>query len=70
MTDQILKPCPCGKVPTKLHIMDTGQGGKYADVGGDCCGYWKIEFRQQYATGDEAMVLTTHAWNIATRGAA
>jgi hypothetical protein len=68
MTAQpILKPCPCGQTPSKLHISDTGQGGKYADVFGDCCGDWKIEFRQQYTTGDEAMGLAITAWNIATR---
>jgi hypothetical protein len=63
----ILKPCPCGETPTELFIQDTGQGGKYADVYGNCCGDWKIEFRQQYTTGDEATELATDAWNKASR---
>lgn len=63
-----LKPCPCGKTPLELHIADTGQGGKYADVFGNCCGDWKIEFRQQYTSGNEAMELAIHAWNLASRG--
>lgn len=69
MKKPTLRPCPCGETPSELIICDTGQGGKYADVFGDCCSDWKIEFRQQYKTGDEAMELATAAWNLATRGA-
>jgi len=69
-TQPILKPCPCGETPSKLYIVDTGQGGKYADVIGDCCGDWKLEFRQQYTSGEEAMALARYTWNTATRGAA
>ena len=68
MTPTPLEPCPCGKTPSELFICDTGQGGKYADVCGDCCAEWKIEFRQDYQSGDKAMELATYAWNTTTRG--
>ena len=43
-----LKSCPCGKTPALLYIVDVGQGGKYANVSGGCCGAWDIEFRINY----------------------
>ena len=67
-TPTTLKPCPCGKTPSQLFICDTNQGGKYADVLGDCCSEWKLEFRQQYTSGDAAMKLATDAWNSTPRG--
>ena len=64
-----LKPCPCGKVPTKVFATDAGQGGKWANVSGDCCGEWSIEFRTQYAAlgSSECMNLAVEAWNEAPR---
>lgn len=65
-----LKPCPCGKPLTKLFIMDAGQGGKWANTGGDCCGDWIIEFRTDYLALDnpKCMELAIEAWNEAERG--
>ena len=64
-----LLPCPCGKTPEKLYIHDTGQGGKWANVNGDCCGVWEIEFRTDYLDyqSDECMALAITAWNDAPR---
>jgi hypothetical protein len=39
----ILKPCPCGKTPTQLHITE-GSTFRWRYVSGDCCG-WMIEAR-------------------------
>jgi hypothetical protein len=64
-----LNLCPCGKVPNKLDITDAGQGGKWANVMGDCCGFWEIEFRTEYSPieSDECMKLAIEAWNDAPR---
>ena len=66
-----LMPCPCGKHPTELVIVDAGQGGKWAYVYGDCCSKWNIEFRTQYHPLDsnECMALALEAWNEAPRRA-
>lgn len=65
-----LKECPCGKTPKKLIITDAGQGGKWANVGGDCCEYWEVEFRTEYCdmNGSACMVLAVKEWNEAKRG--
>ncbi len=65
----VIKPCPCGRTPEKLYIHDTGQGGKWANVSGDCCGEWEIEFRTGYHDygSDECMTLAITAWNEAPR---
>jgi len=67
-----LLPCPCGKVPTELHLVDNGQGFKWANASGDCCGEWMIEFRTEYYKLDSpaAMNLAFHAWNAALRASA
>jgi len=64
-----LKPCHCGRPLDNLTIIDSGQGGKYANVCGDCCGEWMIEFRTQYngLTTPECMSLAIKAWNEAPR---
>ena len=64
-----LLSCPCGIVPSTLNITDSGQGGKWADASGDCCGCWEIEFRTEYNALDsaECMVLAIEAWNEAPR---
>ncbi len=64
-----LKPCPCGETPSKLHITGNGQGYKWADATGDCCGEWSIEFRTQYLAhgSPECMELAIEAWNGAPR---
>ena len=65
-----LKKCPCGKTPIELWITDAGQGGKWANVEGGCCGEWMIEFRTQYndLKSGECMKLAIEAWNDAPRG--
>jgi hypothetical protein len=65
-----LKPCPCGRVPSSLDITDAGASGKYADVSGNCCGYWEIEFKTEFhpLDSDECMRLAIAVWNDAPRG--
>lgn len=64
-----LKPCPCGKTPTELYIVDGGQGQKYAFAYGSCCGEWHIEFRTDYKPLDsqECMQKAIDAWNLTPR---
>jgi hypothetical protein len=63
--------CPCGVTPNKLHIVDNGQGGKWANCSGDCCGEWTIEFRTNYEKLNTAACyeLAVRAWNEAPRSA-
>ena len=61
-----LKPCPCGKTPTELHLTDT-LSGKWTDVCGNCCGEWTIEYRNNYETGDKQMKEAIKQWNLAPR---
>ena len=65
-----LNPCPCGKVPTELGIIDSVEGSKYAFAVGNCCGEWHIEFRANYKLPDspECKALACEAWNAAPRG--
>ena len=65
-----LMPCPCGRPIDKLFISDSGQGQKYANVSGNCCGEWMIEFRTNYLDFDsiDCMDLAIKAWNNAPRG--
>ena len=67
---QTIKACPCGMIPAELSIVDANQGGKLAQVMGDCCGEWTIEFRTMYNAIDsaECMKLAIEAWNEAPRG--
>lgn len=60
-----LKPCPCGETPTKLHVCDAAQGGKWAIASPDCCGEWETEFRTDYYAldSDECKKLAYEAWN-------
>lgn len=63
-----LKPCPCGETPTSLFVTPT-QTSKYANVSGDCCGEWMIEFRTHYHDTEsaECMKLAEAAWYEAPR---
>lgn len=65
----VLNKCPCGEVPTGLHITDNGQGGKWATVSGNCCDNWMVEFRTEYRSldSDGCMVLAAIAWNNSPR---
>ena len=71
-TQRALAPCPCGKTPTALHIVDYGQGGTWADCMGNCCKDWKIEFRTGYneLQSPECIALAAEAWNKAPRSTA
>lgn len=63
-----LKPCPCGKTPTKVSVIGESRS-KRMYVSGNCCGEWHIEFRADYET-DLARIkaLAEKAWNEAPRG--
>ena len=63
------KKCPCGQTPLHLHVVDNGQGTKYASVYGSCCGEWLIEFSANYKALDskECYELAVKAWNEAPR---
>lgn len=60
-----LNRCPCGRTPSKLHIVDNG--AKWAYAYGHCCGEWHVEFRTMYnpITSPECMELAVEAWNAA-----
>ncbi len=62
-----LKPCPCGKTPETLLLVDNGS--KWAYACGSCCNEWHIEFRTFYKELDseECMALAIEAWNLANR---
>lgn len=64
-----IKSCPCGKTPDKLIIIENGQGTKYCNVCGNCCGEWMIEFRTNYESleSEKCMTLAIEAWNNAPR---
>lgn len=61
--------CPCGKVPESLVVEANGQGAKWANVYGSCCGEWKIEFRTKYFPLDspDCMAEALKGWNSAPR---
>jgi hypothetical protein len=64
-----LLPCPCGKLPTDIKVVDIGQGYKYAGAVPNCCGEWTIEFRTVgYELDSEATkAAAVEAWNNAPR---
>lgn len=64
-----LKPCPCGKTPTALDLMDTRQGSKWANATCNQCGEWSIEFRTRYFALDstDCMRQAVKYWNEAPR---
>lgn len=63
-----LKPCPCGKVPERLSIMD-GSTYRWRYVGCPCDEWW-IEASVRYADRNDAdaiYALCVDAWNAAPR---
>ena len=62
-------PCPCGQTPKRLVTSLGGQGYKWANVCGDCCGEWSVEFNTRYKdiSTPECMEFAIDAWNKATR---
>jgi hypothetical protein len=64
-----LARCPCGKIPKALFLMDTGQGGKYVNAMGGCCGEWSVEFKTSYHPigSEKCMELAIDEWNRAPR---
>jgi len=68
VVDAGLKRCPCGEVPASLEMIDTGQGFKWMNVVGTCCGQWSLEFRADYHPDpDNRMPLAIECWNSADR---
>lgn len=69
--DDALKQCPCGETPTALHLVDNGQGSKWANVSGNCCNAWSVEVRTHYYDLDslECMRYAVQEWNDTLRGA-
>lgn len=67
---ELIKPCPCGKIPDKIYAVDNGQGRKWAQAYGNCCGEWSVEFRTEYneIDSDKCNKLAIEAWNEAPRG--
>lgn len=70
MTDatNALLPCPCGKTPTALVIVQHGDS-KHAHCAGNCCGEWEVEFRTNFhhPTSAEAKRRAVSRWNDAHR---
>lgn len=65
-TDELFH-CPCGKIPSKLHI-EQGVSSKYSFASGDCCGDWMVEFRTGYHNKDSRLMeRAAKAWNEAQR---
>jgi hypothetical protein len=64
-----LKPCPCGKTPTKLSIQE-GSTYRWRIISGDCCGAWMIESsRIDYMADDEKVKQQCiDDWNNTERG--
>ena len=60
-----LKPCPCGKVPGRLLVIQVPNesGPLEWRVYGDCCLCWEISFTQT-----DANAFAEEAWNAAPRG--
>lgn len=68
-TEADLKPCPCGKIPKNICIYGDAVQSKYAFAMGDCCNEWLIEFRNNYATDPEDIMLNAvFGWNATPRG--
>lgn len=65
MNDE-LKPCPCGKVPTKI-LIDETLSGKWINFYGNCCSEWMGETRNNYAIGDERERNAIDGWNAMPR---
>jgi hypothetical protein len=65
-----LKPCPCGEVPTLLHISIEPPPDCFGMAWGlDCCGEWKV--RYSFQSSDSVATIenrATKAWNAAPRG--
>ena len=64
-----LAPCPCGQIPEKLIVDDSGHA-RCALVAGYCCGEWAIGFRTNRSKFDseENIRRARVAWNAAPRG--
>ena len=65
---QLIKPCPCGKIPTSFYMSTPGE--KYSNLQPDCCGEWEFEMRIGYAKNytDEVHTWAIEAWNRLPRG--
>ncbi len=65
-----LKPCPCGKTPTALDIVE-GDTFRWRIISGDCCGEWRVETRVttigENANPEHHYKQCVEAWNEAPR---
>ena len=68
MSDPLLT-CPCGEIPKRLCIEGDGDRPKWAMVSGICCGYWWVEFRNDWhpLDSEESLRRATKAWTDAPR---
>ena len=68
MSDDKLKPCPCGKIPEVLAMVQ-GSTDRWGYVSGNCCGEWEVEFRTSFHKIDsyECLVEAIKYWNQAPR---
>jgi len=64
-----LKRCPCGQIPKNLILSESASSPKYANVSGDCCQYWEVEFRTEFHSinFEEEKKWAIEAWNDAPR---
>ncbi len=65
-----LKMCPCGRKPEGLLLQADGDPvPQWAYAYPDCCDWWHVAFRNQYArlNSFESMERATRAWNAAPR---
>lgn len=65
MTSEPLKPCGCGKTPTKLHAVYDPYAS-HGHVYGDCCTDWRIAFPSERLKEPDISDATL-AWNEAER---
>lgn len=65
MTNNQLKPCPCGKIPERLIVHAEHSCPKWAWVTGSCCDGWGLEpAREGHPRWNVAEV---HEWMRARR---
>jgi len=70
LEDEKIKPCPCGKTPIELYVVDSGQDVRWAQAYANCCGEWIIDFgtKSSPLDSEECMEYALKAWNDAPRG--
>ena len=64
---EALKPCPCGKVPSKLILCDDPDPS-FMEVQGDCGCDWSTIYRVSVRGIDNNREKAIEVWNSAPRG--